>query len=184
MALAVLDQRRTIRQYQKDFVIPKEDLEKIVKAALQSPTALNVQEHDLLICTNKAKLDKIAEVALAGWPEEFRQKFQSRKDELKVTNVVTGDAPCVIFLVRNERSDPLFSQLDAGIVLMSMMTAAKDLGYDSMCLGCLLWGKPESVEEIVGIPKGHMAMALAIGKAVPGAVLRDKEIIAKATYVE
>ena len=184
MALAVLDQRRTIRQYQKDVSIPKADLEKIVKAALQSPTALNVQEHDLVVCTNREKLDKITEVALASWPDDYRARFQARKDELKVTNVVTGDAPCVIFLVKNERANPLFSQVDAGIVLMAMMAAAKDLGYDTMCLGCLLWGKPENVEEVVGIPKGQMAMALAIGKAVPGAVVREKEIIAKATYLE
>ena len=184
MALAVLDQRRTIRQYQKDVDIPKEDIEKIVHAALHAPNALNIQEHDILVCTNKEKLDKIAEVALAGWPEEYRQKFEARKAEFKVANPITGDAPCVIFLVKNERSNALFSQLDAGIVLMAMMIATKDLGYDSMCLGSLLWGKPENVEEVLGLSKGQMTMALAIGKAVPNAYVEPKEIIAKTTYIE
>ena len=90
----------------------------------------------------------------------------------------------MIFLVKNERSNALFSQLDAGIVLMAMMIATKDLGYDSMCLGCLLWGKPESVEEVLGLSKGQMTMALAVGKAVPNAYVEPKEIIAKTTYIE
>lgn len=184
MALAVLNQRRTIRQFQKDAPIPKSDLEKIVEAARNAPTSLNIQDHDFLICTNKEKLNKIADVALASWPEEVRLKFLASKDQLKISNPVTGDAPCVIFLVKNERADPLVSQIDAGVAVMTIMVAAKDLGYDTRPLGCLLWGKPENVEELLGISKGTMTMALAIGKAVPGAYVEPKKLISKATYIE
>ena len=181
MALAVMEERRTIRQYEKDYVIPKDVLEKIANAGLHAPTAVNYQEHDLLFITDKAKLDKIGDVAMKEWPENYRKMFESRKAELGVANVVTCDASCVVFLVKNERYNDLFGQIDAGIVLMAMMVAAKDLGLDTMCLGCFLWGA-EPVEQVIGIPKGSMGMALAIGKKRADAKVGEKKLLAKATY--
>ena len=54
--LEALNTRRSVRNFDPSFVIPKEDLDKIIKAALNSPSAINLQEHDLIVVTNKEKI--------------------------------------------------------------------------------------------------------------------------------
>lgn len=182
MAVAALNERRTIRQY-ADVAIPKEQIETIVKAALNSPTACNAQELDLYVCTNKEILDKIGAVRLGDEPKGFRELFEARKDQLGVKNVYTCDAPCVIFLCKNERQNPMFNSIDAGIISMSIMIAAQELGLSTMCLGSFL-ACQKTIEEIVGLPADSLAMAVAIGKAREDATVGPKEIVAKANYLE
>lgn len=185
MALSALMHRRTVRQYETDFKIPKEHLEKIVEAGLWSPTACNFQDIDLLVVTNQEKLSKVAETSMGSWGEsEMLTNFKSRKEQLGVNNVVTCDAQCVIFLVKNERANPLFTSIDSGIVTMSLIVAAQEFHYESMCLGCLLWGKPNEVESILGIEKDSLVMAVAIGKSKPNIQLPTKEVLCKASYIE
>ena len=182
MALSALNTRRTIRQYKED-PIPKEQLEAIIKATLNSPTACDCQEIDLYVCQDKAKLDKMTEVTLANIPEGFRKSFEARTEQLKVKNVFTCDAPCVVFLVKNERADPLFASIDTGIVSMSLLVAASEFGLSTMCLGCVLCCSKQ-IEEIIGLPEGKLAMAVAIGQAREDATVGPKEIRAKAVYLE
>ena len=184
MALAALRNRRTIRQYDKSYVIPDQVLEQIVDAALLSPTACNSQDIDLVVCTNKDLLDRITTTVMANWEPSLRSNFMSRTSEYGVTNVLTCDAPCVIFLVKNERSDPAFTQIDAGIVSMSLMVAAKEFGLDTMCLGAILWGKPEEVEALLKIEKGHLVMAVALGSARINPKVAPKNVICKARWIK
>lgn len=185
MALQALMHRRTVRQYETDYVIPKEHLNKIVDATLWSPTAVNNQDIDLLVVTNQDVLTKVANASMATWNNtNMLKSFNGRKQQFGVKNVVTCDAPCVIFLVKNERADPLFTGIDNGILCMAIMVAAQEFGYESMCIGSLLWGKPNDVEEVLGIKKDSLLMAVAFGKPKPNLLLPPKEIIAKATYIE
>jgi nitroreductase len=184
MALAALLHRRTYRQYEPDYVIPKDVLEKIANAALQSPTGMNTQDVDLLVVTNKKILEDVSQASFNTWPQELKDNFSTRPATYGVKNVVTCDAPAVIFLVKNERASALFAQVDTGIVTQSIIVAAQEFGLESMCVGVFLWGDPTQVEKILGIPTGSLAMAVAIGKAKPNAKLLDKKVLAKATYIE
>jgi hypothetical protein len=58
---------------------------------------------------------------------------------------------------------------------MALMAAAPHYGYHTMCLGALRRGDRDVVEAALGIPKGHMAMALAIGRPVdtPSSLVRN-----------
>ena len=58
-ALEALEKRRTIRNYDPDWKIPKEQLDKIMHAAVISPTACDFQGQDFLVVTNKEKISKI-----------------------------------------------------------------------------------------------------------------------------
>jgi nitroreductase len=184
MALAALLRRRTVRQYESDYVIPKDVLQKIVNAGLHSPTANNTQGVDLVVVTNKALIDNISKTSFATWPQPVKDNFSSRTATYGIKNVVTGDAPVVIFLVKNERAIPNFIDIDVGIVTQSIIVAAQEFALDSMCVGSYASGDPEKVETILKIPKGSLAMAVAIGKAKPNPKLLDKTILAKATYIE
>lgn len=184
MTTAALLHRRTVRDYEPDQVIPKDVLEKIVKAALWSPTGMNVQDIDLVVVTNRAKLDEVTKTALANWPPKFVEMFEQRKKDLGVKNVWTCDAPCVIFLVKNARENPLFNSIDNGIMTMSIMVAAQEFGLESMACGSILWGEPANVEKVLGIEAGKLVMAVAIGKPKAKVNLVDKEVLCTARYIE
>lgn len=183
-AYQALDGRRTVRQYEPDYSIPNDVLEKIVKVVLKSPTGCDIQDIDLVVVTKKDLLEKIQKVALSTWPDNFQNDFNSRKRKLGVNNVITCDAPCVIFLVQNERADPTFTSIDAGIVSMAIMIAARNFGLESMCLGSLLWGDKSKTEDLIGIKKNTLAMAVAIGKPRPEHKEGPKNVVAKATYIK
>ncbi len=57
--LDVLKYRRTIRNYDPDYQIPKEQLDEILHAAQISPTSKDLQEVDFIVLRNKDKLNEI-----------------------------------------------------------------------------------------------------------------------------
>lgn len=174
--------RRTIRNYDPEFVIPKEQLEKIVRAGILAPTACNMQEVDLVVITNKDKIKAISKAAYENFPKETKASFDARRGKYAVKDTVTCDAPCIILLVKNERAtQPNYTGVDAGSVMMGLMMAAESEGLNTMALGCIVCPK---VEEAAGIPKGSLLLGLALGKVHKKPILDKKEIVAKITFVE
>ena len=92
--------RRTVRNYDPNWQIPKEQLDKIMHAAQLSPTACNFQGQDFIVVTNKEKLAQLEKIVLECLPEDdFKKHFVERRERHKVKNVVTCDAPCVVLIV-------------------------------------------------------------------------------------
>jgi len=182
--LEALRRRRTIRTYEKDYQIPKETLETIINAGLDAPTAKNVQEIDLIVITNREKIDQLTDHVFNSWGPDLQGAFGKRREDFGVKNPITGDASCLVLLVKNERADPIFLGIDTGIITMTLLQAAQNFNLDSMCCGCMLWGDVEGLEKVAGIPKGSFMMAVAIGKAIENPFIRPKSRIAKATYIE
>lgn len=183
MSIQTLLDRRSIRAYDPNYEIPEEILSKIVKAALNSPTALNRQDVDLVVCTNREKLQTLANEVMNSGPETMRERFNERQKKSGVKNPVTYDCPCVIFLVKNERATDN-TPVDGGIVAMSIMIAAKAEGLDSVCLGSVKIGLNEKTESLFELKAQDVIVGVGIGKAKPGAEIVDKEIIAKVKYVK
>lgn len=184
--LEALKTRRTIRQYNDTYAIPKEILQEIVDAGLDSPTARDLQAINLVVVTNREKIDEITKVSYDSWPEERQKVFDARIDDLGIKNTISGDASCIVFLIQDkEKANPLFIGVDAGIMTMAMMTAARRFDLHTMCLGCLLWGDKAGVEKKLGVPDDSLIMALAIGKARDGPiVIRDKTRKCSASWIE
>ena len=63
--LAVIQKRRSIREYRKKS-IPRKDLEKIVDAARFAPTARNLQPWEFVVVTNRDVLKQIADITEHG----------------------------------------------------------------------------------------------------------------------
>jgi nitroreductase len=181
--LDALRARRTVRQYVPDYVIPADVLQELVNLGLDAPTGKNYQEIDLIVITNKAKIEEISRLTLEGFAPELRAGFEGRVAELGVTNVVTCDASAVIAIVSNERRDTEFLQVDAGIVAMTIMTAAPNFGLSTMLLGCLIRGAKAKVEEAIGADPGSLIIGLAIGKAKENPKLKEKTRLAKVTVI-
>jgi nitroreductase len=182
--LEALRSRRTVRQYFPDYAIPRDILNQIVDLSLDAPTGKNCQEIDLVVVTNRAKLDEITRITLEAFPADRRKAFDDRTTQYGVTNVLTCDASAVFLLYANGRAESEFAQVDAGIISMTIMAAAREFGLQTMCLGALLYGGKAGVEAAVGIPNGSLLMAVALGKPKENPKLLDKKRLAKATIIE
>ena len=179
-ALEALNTRRSVRNFDPSFVIPKEDLDKIVTAALNSPTAINLQEHDLVVITNKEKIASVDKTVFPLCPPQFQERFKKRQEEFGTVNPVTYDCSALILIVENERAQAKWGDLDAGILSMGIMIAAEGLGYHSVALGII--ARPE-VEKLFGLEK-RLVLGVALGKAKDKVNIHPKENKRKVTYVE
>ena len=184
-ALDAIMRRRTVRNYESE-PIPKDQLEKIMESAKNSPTACNFQGHDYVVVTNKEKLDAIEKIVLDALPEgEMKTHFIGRKERHGVHNVVTCDAPCMVLIVKNERADKDWVNIDAGIASMSIMIAAQHFGIESMCLGVVGMEKShKKIEDLLGLKDQPIIVGVALGKPKPNLEIRKKEIKTKVTYIE
>ncbi|KAH0794632.1 nitroreductase family protein [Histomonas meleagridis] len=183
--LEAIKSRRSYRNFDVNYEIPEEDLQKIIEVVLSSPTACNYQDIDLLVVTNKQKIDEATKIIFDSWDKNMQDSFNKRIQEYGCKNVITGDATCVIFLVENERAtDPLFKDIDAGIISMSIMASVRVFGLDTLCLGSLLWGNTKGLEQYLGIGEGKLRMAVAIGKSRDRSKVGQKEQLCKATYIK
>ena len=171
--LEAIQTRRSIRHFDPNYTIPKEDLHKIVDLTLLSPTAMNKQGIDLVVVTNRQKIDARAQ-----------KRFIDRQHESGVNNALSYDASCIIFLTANERADPSFIGIDTGIMCMSIMAAARHYNYQAICLGILLAGNKNELEKLLGIGKDKLLMAVALGKPAESAKVLPKEQLCKAIYIE
>ena len=185
-ALEALEKRRTIRNYDPDWKIPKEQLDKILNAALLSPTACDFQGEDFIVVTNKEKLAKLEEVVINYLPEnDLKKHFLERRERHGVKNVVTCDAPMVILIVKNERASEDWIKIDCGIASMSIMIAAQNFGIESMCLGVVAMKETqEKCEQLFELKKGSLVLGVAIGKPKGKIELKEKVIKSKVSYVE
>lgn len=184
--LDALRTRRTVRQFDPTYAIPREHLDRLIEAALTSPTGGDKQELDIVVLTDRAKIDAATKITFDSWPADRTDRWNGRRAQYGVSNVVSCDASAIFFFVANERGlEFQFIDFDAGIQSMAVMVAARGFGYQTMCLGALRWGDKAGLEAFLGIPEGRMVMALAVGKPVGGTlILADKKRLCKAIYIE
>ena len=184
--LEALERRRTIRNYDPDWQIPKEQMDKIMNAAQISPTACNFQGQDYIVVTNKEKLALLEKIVIESLPEDnFKKHFVERKERHGVNNVVTCDAPCVVLIVKNERASEDWIKIDSGIASMSIMMAAQNFGIESMCLGVIAMNSTQAkCEELFGLKKGSLLLGVALGKPKGEMKHHERKIKCKVSYIE
>ena len=158
--LEVLNNRRSVRNFDPSITIPKEDLDKIISAALNSPSAMNLQEHDLVVITNKEKIAEVDKIVFPLLSPQIKDRFKKRQEEFGTINIVTYDSTALVLIFENERVQEKWGNLDAGILSMGLMVAAEALGYNSVTLGVV--ALPE-VGKLFGIEK-KLIVGVAIGK--------------------
>lgn len=142
--------RRNVRAYE-DKPIPDDDLDRILEAGRRSPSSLNRQRWDFVVCTDRAQLERLATV-WAGGPH-------------------VGTSAATIVLVAPAEDDPAFSlrssiQYDLGQATMCMMLVATELG-----IGCGHADVQDQdlAREILGIPDDrYCAYNIALGYPADG----------------
>lgn len=152
--LKTIEERRSIRGYEPTPV-PKADLEAIMQAALQAPTARNLQPWHFSVITNKDLLDEFC-------------------DAVNPERPVTYNAPALI-LISAPIERGFFTKVDCGIAVQNMSLASWSLGYGNVILGlpriAFTGEKCEYFKEKFRIPADYeFIIGIAIGK---GTVTKD-----------
>lgn len=129
-------ERRSVRKY-TDKDISSEDMEKLLKAGMNAPSAHNYKPYDLIAVKNKEALKKLADTCI----------YSHMLNEANAAIVVCSRA--------DDEKTPYW-QADCGAVTENILLEATHLGIGS----CWLGGYPDlektaKEKEILGIPEEY-----------------------------
>ncbi|MDE7223900.1 MAG: nitroreductase family protein [Acetatifactor sp.] len=152
--LETIKQRSSARAYSAEK-LTKTELDSILTAGLQAPTATNRQEIHFSVASGDNPI-------LLELDEEKRRL---RGQERQPHNFYY-EAPVLIFLSAEDGFR--WSKVDAGIAVQNMVLAAESFGLGTLIIGCVydaLHGeKKEYFSQALQIPEGYsFQIALAVG---------------------
>lgn len=140
--------RRSIRKYQ-DRPVEEEKIEKLLRAAMAAPSAMNQQPWEFYVVKNKEKIRELG-------------------DATPHSRCVSG-APLAIVVCQKTgpKPSPAFADVDCAIATENMLLMATELGLGTVWIGtCPVESRVEKVGEILSLPEGLKAFAL-IGVGYP-----------------
>lgn len=154
--LKAIADRRSNRGY-RDVQLTDEQLQALIDAALQAPTARNTQMWHFSVVQNCALLDEfsadLARMMAAKMSEDQRGRFENGDFH------VFYHAPTVIFISRPEVCDNRFVEVDCGIACENIALAAQSLGLGSVIVGLpmevFLSERGEYYKKAFGFPEGN-----------------------------
>jgi len=149
--LRAIADRRSIRSY-KNGKVTREQLDLLLKAAEEAPSARNLQPWHFSVVQNPALLAEINTEVISIAKEDLGNIFHGSET--------------VIFL--SYASDSKWGRLDCGIAVENIALAAHSIG-----LGTVILGRPEPAfsgprrdyfNKLLKFPQGHVfGIAIAIG---------------------
>lgn len=161
--LNTISARRSHRAYEST-PLTKEQTDILVKACLESPSAVNKQPWHVSVVTNQQLLDEMN--------EEIRAQVMQRSENARSPRFADSafhvfyHAPTVIFL----SADPTwrYSALDCGIAVQNIALAAESIGLGTVILGmprdAFAGEKREQFEKTLGFLPGEVfQIAIAVG---------------------
>lgn len=161
--LSTIAARRSHRKY-ADTQVTNEQLQAILDAGLQSPSAVNRQPWHFTVIQDKTIIDTIDRCA-----HETAQKQQEGARSPRFMDPgfhVFYHAPTVIVL--SGEDDFHWTEVDCGIAVQNMALAAESVGLGSVIIGmirgCFMDEHKETLEKALRFPNGYRyVIAIAIG---------------------
>jgi nitroreductase len=184
MSLPILTERRSVRQYQKSKPVPKNVVQSILDIAVLSPTGKNIEGLDIVALNNYDKLKTIFDGLYESYPPQIQGFLNERKTSLKVDSPATGDAPLVFFIYKNERYEDHLGQIDAGILTLAIVAAARSQGLETLILGVVQAGNKSEIEKAIAIPENSLIIGVAAGYPVDNLSLPAKVVRTKTKIIE
>ena len=157
VVLQAIADRRSNRGY-ADTQLTEEQLQAIMTAALEAPSAQNSQPWHFTICQDKALLD--------AFSDEYSRLTRPEKSGYHLF----FHAPTVIFISTPIEAPSKFSQVDCGIAVQNIALAAHSLGLGSVILGrpidVFLSDRGEEFSKALAIPSDYkFAIGISLGNA-------------------
>ena len=161
--LRLISARRSHRAYEKT-PLTQEQLDALLKAAVESPSAVNRQPWHFTVVTNQALLD---EINRAVWERMMLKNPERRSPRFANPDFhVFYHAPTVIFI--SGMPDNPYTPIDGGIAVENIALAAESLGLGSVILGmpkdAFAGDKADDFRLALHFPEGwDFVIAIAIG---------------------
>ena len=175
-------QRRSVKAYDPNHKITPEEEQKLLEAAIQSPSSFNIQHWRFVVLRDAELRQKIRKefgndqaqmtdasllilftADVKAWQKEPKRYWQNAPQEVAelLVNWMGPFHEGKEWLQRDE------AQRSIGMAMQTLMLAAKEMGYDS----CPMIGFDiDKVAELINLPDDYvMGPMVAIGKKVKDA---------------
>ena len=170
-------ERRAVKHYDPNHKMSEEEINKLLDAAIQSPTSFNMQNWRFVVVTDPALRQELRAASMD----------QAQVSDSSILVILTADlhahakdpnrywanAPEEVAKMLVDWMGPFYEGKDqvqrdeamrsCGIAGQTIMLAAKAMGYDS----CPMIGfDPEKVAELINLPADHtIGFMISVGKA-------------------
>jgi nitroreductase len=153
----LLEERRSIRDYQPNVQISKEDIEKMIYAAQQAPSWKNSQTGRYYVAITKEGVARVREV-LPG--------FNSERTQNAVAYIVTTYKTKISGHDGNgnptDANGDAWGAYDLGLQNENLLLKACELGYDTLIMGLR---DEAALKKLFSIPNDEAIMSvIAVGK--------------------
>ena len=163
----LLYKRRSARSF-TDRKLTREEIDKLLLAAVRAPSACNMQSWHFYAVTDDAVRAKFVEFS-APWVSTAPVIFVVCTDEAQIVEKF------------GERAK-IFPIQDTALAIENLLLAAADMGLNGCFIGAF---NPEKCREVLGIPEKYGIVALVpVGEASAEIPLRDRKPLSDSvTYI-
>jgi len=191
-----IKERRAIKHFDNQAIIPETDFTQIMESVLLSPTSYNIQ-HWRFVRVKEVHLKQL--IKEAAWGQQQIEDASelivlcadtqawSDRPERYWANADENTQNMLVPMLQDFYRDKPEMQRDegmrsCGMAAQTLMLSAKALGYDT----CPMVGfEHDTVAELVKLPKDHLVgMIIVIGKAVKTAHGRGGQLPLKEVLVD
>ncbi len=175
-----IESRRSIKQFDPGHVMPKEDAERLLRLAMLSPTAFNLQHWRFVVVRDRALREALRAVTwmqpqitdasllvvvcadLKAWKKSPERYWRDAPADVREGVLAAIDE----YYDGREQVQRDEAMRSCGIAAQTLMLAAKGMGYDSCPMDLSDF---DAVGRIIGLPGDHViGLFVAIGKAARG----------------
>ncbi|MFA8451568.1 MAG: nitroreductase family protein [Bacteroidales bacterium] len=164
------------RKSDRDFTgehINEEDLELIIRAALQSPTSMGAQQISLIVIDDKKEISKIAKIC-GGQPQvSAADKFILVIMDFNRTKLAV-ELGGKNQIIQDSLEGLMVGAVDAGIIIGTLEAAIRYLGYGSTVIGAIR-NDPKGIINMFNLPKYTFPL---VGITM-GVIDKNKEALVK-----
>lgn len=173
-----IETRRSVKTFDPNHRMSEQDTDKILSLAMLSPTAFNIQNWRFVVVRDPALRKEIRKLSkdqaqvtdaslfivlcgdLKAWSRDTARYWSTAPDDVREV---------LVFLIEQyyagreqvERDEVMRS---CGIAAMSLMLAAREMGYDSCPMDL---SELDEVGKLLNLPEDHVVtMFVAIGKGI------------------
>jgi len=177
--LKAISERYSCRNFSPE-ALTQDQLHELVKAALASPSAMNLQPWHIIVVTDKALIEEMDAAAM----EHVKKDEAWYKRMMERGGKIFYDTPCIIFIAADGTD---YSTLDCGIVSQNIALAAHSMGLGSVICGMaripLNGEKGEEFKQRIQLPDGYsFGMSVCVGKIKSGKAPHELDY-EKVTYI-
>ncbi len=183
-----VEQRRSIKHFDKNHKLSESEIEKLLSLAILSPTSYNIQNWRFVLVKDSETRKKIRSAAwdqaqvtdsslllvicadLKAWKKQPERYWKTAPKEIQDMFVkMIGD-----FYDGKEQLQRDEAMRSCGIAAQTLMLTAKAMGYDS---GAMIGFDPQKVAEIINLPEDHViGLMVVVGKQVKPASPRGGQL--------